>query len=65
MQIELPAPSWSDALRIHDDAHTLTLPAQDAAGLVDRPVAAAEAGPALHCAVDTTAAPTLTLTLTA
>lgn len=26
MRIELPSPSWADAQRAQDDAHTLTLP---------------------------------------
>jgi hypothetical protein len=28
MRIELPSPSWADAHRAQDDAHTLTLPEQ-------------------------------------
>ena len=26
MRIELPFPSWAEAQRVHDDAHTLTVP---------------------------------------
>lgn len=28
MRIELPLPSWAEAQRAHDDAHTLTVPLQ-------------------------------------
>jgi hypothetical protein len=27
MRIELPIPTWAEAQRVHDDAHTLTVPA--------------------------------------
>jgi hypothetical protein len=35
MRIELPAPTWADAQRAQDDAHTLTLPAQRALTLAE------------------------------
>jgi hypothetical protein len=28
MRIEMPLPSWAEAQHAHDDAHTLTVPAQ-------------------------------------
>ena len=35
MRIELPAPTWVDAQRAQDDAHTLTLPVQRALSLAE------------------------------
>lgn len=35
MRIELPAPTWADAQRAQDDAHTLTLPVQRALTLAE------------------------------
>lgn len=64
MQIELPASSWTIAPRPHDDAHTLTLPLQQALSLADRMPGGllVEADTAVHCGVPTSPGPTLTLT---
>jgi len=63
MQIELPSGSWdSTALRVDDDAHTLTLAAQPEA---ERLVSFSGADPAatLRAAVTEVAPAPLTLTL--
>lgn len=64
MQIELPAPSWTIAPRSQDDAHTLTLPLQQALSLADRMPGAlvVDADSAVRCAVPPSPGPTLTLT---
>lgn len=63
MRTELPSPSWADAHRAQDDAHTLTLPAQRPAGLVDALRAMAEDGETVRSAIAAPPAVALTLTL--
>jgi hypothetical protein len=64
MQIELPALSWTLAPRAHDDAQTLTLPAQHGLSLASQLAAAVgEPGTPVRCEVPAAPSPTLTLTL--
>lgn len=64
MRIELPTPSWADAQRVHDDAHTLTVPAQHPQALPLPLPAAWAAGEAAAARVEIPAGrpPALTLT---
>lgn len=64
MRIELPTPSWADAQRAHDDAHTLTVPAQHPPALPHPLPGAWTAGEAAASRVEVPAArpPALTLT---
>lgn len=63
MRIELPAPTWADAQRGQDDAHTLTLPAQRPLTLAETLLAvAAEDGATTQ--VDARAGKPVTVTLT-
>lgn len=63
MRIELPSPTWADAPRALDDAHTLTLPQQRGLGVGDPFLDAEEGGVCLQVEVDLTRPATLTLTL--
>ena len=63
MRIELPSPSWADAHRAQDDAHTLTLPAQRPLMLTDKLLHACEAGETVCAAVAVQEPVVLTLTL--
>lgn len=63
MRIELPSPSWADAQRAQDDAHTLTLPAPRQLNLAETLLAAGEAGAMVRVEVTVEQGPVLTLTL--
>ena len=62
MRIELPSNDWADAMqRADDDAHTLTVAAQPAAGWVAGPWLTGT-GPTLRTEVAALQGPVLTLT---
>ena len=63
MRIELPSPSWADAQRAQDDAHTLTLPSQRPLTLAETLLAACDAGGTVRVEVTLLPGPALTLTL--
>jgi hypothetical protein len=63
MRIELPSPTWADAHRAQDDAHTLTVPLQRSASVVDGLLAAPADGPTLRLQGDALRPVAITLTL--
>ena len=63
MRIELPSPTWADAHRAQDDAHTLTVPLPRAASVVDSLLATQPDGATLRLQSPVLRPVVLTLTL--
>lgn len=62
MRIELPSPSWADAHRAQDDAHTLTLPEQRTLLRAEHLLATGEPGETVRMEVPARQLPVVTLT---
>jgi hypothetical protein len=63
MRIELPSPTWADAYRAQDDAHTLTVPLQRTVSVADSLLAAQPDGATLRLQSPMLLPVALTLTL--